>query len=1579
MTSITTDISNGRLCNQILRSIATSLVAERHDMKITYGIYDTLREFGLNLFNGSNEWNSTIELNDSNYFDILNSKKLESNLNPNKSFFQTKEIIQKIYEFIVSNKLSIVEANQFKERYTTNNDCFVHVRLSDASIWNPGFAYYDTVLSNLKYDTLYISTDEKDHILIKQLRSKYSGTIIDSNEVDTIKFASTAKYVVLSHGTFSSVIGYLSFFSSVYYPDFGFIKKWHGDIFSIDGWNRVYYSSYTKEDIITTDKYLSAFSNSYYKTDCILSKSPISWRGTQHEPPSKNQKIIISGHSDYGITEDLVEYYNPQIWWAVNKQTLSSRVHALPLGITNDTHESSLHPIYGNLDCMIQVMNEPKQSKNLVYLNFNQNTHPERKAVYDIFNSKDWITLGQIENTVEGRTNFLRDIRNHTFVLCPRGNGIDTHRLWETLYMGSIPIVKKDIGYSDFSDLPICFVDSWDQVTPEFLETEKQRIESRSWNLDKLKVSYWINKIRDTYVDWNSMNTGQIKLGQGIGKWIKKYAEDLRFSRYFEIGTWNGGGSTVCVASGFSNRKDDPKLKSIETNLERYTEALSKWKGFNSIEIIHGRIFRDGEIPSFDVIQKVHSSINREWHQGDIDNFKTASYVDVLSYLPEVVILDGGEYMTYFEYLKVKDFAKVLILDDTSVAKCKRIVEELVASNHWKLIDCNPTERNGWHVFERCECIKLFNMDLHISVIADFKNLFPEYMITQWSMSNHTWVFGNNKENPNHINSSTWQKIDMKMIKDFQNQYDSFLSTFDGFICGHPNVFAMIFEKYNKPIILINSCRYDMPFCWSKNQEMKQEYINCLKRIQSKKLLIAVSNNLGDQLYTKLDCGIVTEHIPSLCEYTGIKYAPNKNKFLCYHGNIDHPLVENLKRPFSWSDIGTYKGIIHIPYEISTMSMFEHYSAGIPMFFPTKEFMTNTVSIQSNSAYGNQNVLTDQQWLELADFYTVFRSPNIHLFNSYEELYSLLEKFEWKDDSEAINLHKDKIVSHWINQLSLLFPVIPIKRKIDKVFSFCIYGTERNYYDGLLENIKIIKQYFPDFEIYIYKGVCDSTWTFDSDSNVTIIETGKEGGINTLLRFLPLSFSQIGFIRDADSRITQRDRWCISEFLKSSKKYHIVRDHFWHKSKIMAGTFGWKSPMNINIPDTINTSYGFEELYIGTHIYPFIKSESLVHTNNYAFAGEYVELISIPHEDKYDFVGNVIWNGNPKFEYTVGSPIQLVEWLRGQDQFRLIQHISDRVDFKIIPYHSRRSFLDAAYIANYYLRDIPKAQHWLSQFEFAELDGHIYANSNFLFGILGKKIVATFDYKREPLENEIVVVYGNYPDWHHALPCSSKLYRHVSMFFQLKHDVVEYHPSWESIDTIYILNLKERSDRYSDTLLALAAVHAPLHRVYHYKAEKDGLPPYVGATKNHVDVMKHFQESNAKTCLIVEDDIVFLDDKEHVWNNLVTFFERKYNYNIAFLSISKNGQRDPMDDLMSISKQPCTTSAAYFLNKETSKTVLDVADEGLRLMQETNNHHTYCIDRYWCKLPDLLFFKKKLVYQRPSFSNLTKSVNFHLD
>ena len=257
---------------------------------------------------------------------------------------------------------------------------------------------------------------------------------------------------------------------------------------------------FTKEDIITTDKYATAFPMGYFKTDVIFSNTPMLWRDRIIHPPAQQLPILISGHSDYGITDEIVDYYQPKIWFCVNKQTNKSNVFALPLGITNNTNESELHPIYGNLDIMINVMHETSVYKNWIYMNFNIDTFPtERKYVYDLFKDRDYVTIGETVNTLNGRIEFLREIKAHVFVLCPRGNGIDTHRLWETLYMGSIPILRRDIAYMDFIDLPICFIDDWNEINPSFLQKEKERIVSQTWNMDKLKIGYWIYRIQQHY------------------------------------------------------------------------------------------------------------------------------------------------------------------------------------------------------------------------------------------------------------------------------------------------------------------------------------------------------------------------------------------------------------------------------------------------------------------------------------------------------------------------------------------------------------------------------------------------------------------------------------------------------------------------------------------------------------------------------------------------------------------------------------------------------------------------------------------------------------------------------------------------------------------------------------------------------------------------------------------------------------------------------------------------------------------------------------------------------------------------
>lgn len=249
-----------------------------------------------------------------------------------------------------------------------------------------------------------------------------------------------------------------------------------------------------KEDIITTDGYLNFCNENnicYIKTDFFY-VGEINWRGQIH--PSKIEDICVIGHSDYPVTNSISEKLKKV--FCINKCSNSSNTFGIPLGITNDCDDSSLHRIYGNKDIMIDVINMDIKKSNLAYINFNVSTYPvERQNILDLFLDKEWSYSGHIENTLEGRKKFLIDIKSSKFVFCPRGNGIDTHRLWEALYMGSYPIVKREIAHDLFDDLPILFIDDWNDINEDMLNKKFEEYNNIDWNLEKLKISYWKNFI----------------------------------------------------------------------------------------------------------------------------------------------------------------------------------------------------------------------------------------------------------------------------------------------------------------------------------------------------------------------------------------------------------------------------------------------------------------------------------------------------------------------------------------------------------------------------------------------------------------------------------------------------------------------------------------------------------------------------------------------------------------------------------------------------------------------------------------------------------------------------------------------------------------------------------------------------------------------------------------------------------------------------------------------------------------------------------------------------------------------------
>ena len=172
----------------------------------------------------------------------------------------------------------------------------------------------------------------------------------------------------------------------------------------------------------------------------------------------------------------------------------------IPIGITNNTNESEYHRLFGNNELLVKAnqVDFLTQSNRLVYGCFSIKTNKKERLPLAKLLLQSNHTFEEPEFTIDGRIRYLENLRQYAFTACPVGNGIDTHRLWEVLYMGGIPIIIQNrILESMLEDLPFVLVRNWEQIKDEkFLQDSWDKLSNRqNYNFNKLRIDYWINLI----------------------------------------------------------------------------------------------------------------------------------------------------------------------------------------------------------------------------------------------------------------------------------------------------------------------------------------------------------------------------------------------------------------------------------------------------------------------------------------------------------------------------------------------------------------------------------------------------------------------------------------------------------------------------------------------------------------------------------------------------------------------------------------------------------------------------------------------------------------------------------------------------------------------------------------------------------------------------------------------------------------------------------------------------------------------------------------------------------------------------
>jgi hypothetical protein len=198
------------------------------------------------------------------------------------------------------------------------------------------------------------------------------------------------------------------------------------------------------------------------------------------------------------------------------------------------------------------------------------------------------------------------------------------------------------------------------------------------------------------------------------------------------------------------------------------------------------------------------------------------------------------------------------------------------------------------------------------------------------------------------------------------------------------------------------------------------------------------------------------------------------------------------------------------------------------------------------------------------------------------------------------------------------------------VISFSIYGNAERYIRGLYENCKDINRIYPNFWIYVFVGDDFDHTILDilkDIHNLNLIYTGYLGHINMSYRFFTIDCSEVGisFSRDCDSRIINRDQYCINTFIKSDKKFQIIRDNESHCTRVLGGMWGIKKGLlDVSISYLFEQyihqkhekfGYGDDQIFLANYIYPIVKHNSLIFDGRFHFyKDEQVVKIELPDE-----------------------------------------------------------------------------------------------------------------------------------------------------------------------------------------------------------------------------------------------------------------------------------------------------------------------------------------------------------------------------
>ena len=250
---------------------------------------------------------------------------------------------------------------------------------------------------------------------------------------------------------------------------------------------------------------INKFSNLHNGKTIIFCKTDYLIQEFENIKNINNDVILISGNSDYVIDSNFIPLIpkNLKKWFAQNALFKNEIVEPIPIGIENrypsirDGHGIGYFERVEEKENVISNHDKIEPTK-FIYSNFNLNTNfTHRNEIKNICINNDFIDW---EEPVLSINDFFKTILNYEAVVCAQGNGPgDNHRIYETLYMGRIPITFNKTMFDVLHNLfPVVLIENYQDLDNFNIMSDKiKEAKNKKWEKELLICDNWIKKIKN--------------------------------------------------------------------------------------------------------------------------------------------------------------------------------------------------------------------------------------------------------------------------------------------------------------------------------------------------------------------------------------------------------------------------------------------------------------------------------------------------------------------------------------------------------------------------------------------------------------------------------------------------------------------------------------------------------------------------------------------------------------------------------------------------------------------------------------------------------------------------------------------------------------------------------------------------------------------------------------------------------------------------------------------------------------------------------------------------------------------------